>query len=772
MSHLRFSRGHSAIWAISAVLVTVCSIASAQTQISITQYKYDLVGNRIQVIDPLGHVSDTKYDALNRAYQVILPAPAAGIARPIISTNYDGLDQIATITDPRKLVTTYTMDGLGNQNKLASPDTGSTSNTFDAAGNLKTSTDSRGKVTTYSYDALNRVTNIAYSSGPATSFEYDGGINGATNAKGHLTKMTDESGTTTYSYNRFGRLLGKTQMVIAGSFTGVFTVSYEYGTSGGATGKLTSMTYPSGSRVNYVYNTAGILSRISLNPTNANGSGTNAAISVDLLKDLVYAPFGAVAAWSWGNSTTTSVNGYARSFDLDGRIATYSLGNVLTTGALRTVSYDAASRIKTYAHSATGGTILDNTFAYDNLDRLTGYSDSTTSQAFQYDANGNRTKATFGSNVYGLTIDPATNRLTATTGPLPAKTYQYDGAGNVTSDGNLVNTYSARGRMSSVKVGTTTVTQLFNGLGQRVQRSNGAGMFVYDETGQLIGEYDGTSGRAVSETVFLGDLPVVVLQQSVTGAAPSKVTTTNVHYIYPDHLGTGRVITRASDNRVVWRWDSDPFGLFPPNENPDGLGTFTYNLRMPGQYYDRDTNLFYNYYRDYDPQTGRYLQSDPIGLNGGINTFAYVRGNPVGMSDAFGLAPRRLDPSSQECMKLEAKIKRKSDLIAKLGRDLYKDIQHLPLYPSISDLPVKFSRLGHAERLGREIEFRKNDIQNYNDKCGPPPPPVPAEICFPDTDTRSVAKDATKAAAGAGILYWIISEGSRLFPPRNLIPIP
>ncbi len=129
-----------------------------------------------------------------------------------------------------------------------------------------------------------------------------------------------------------------------------------------------------------------------------------------------------------------------------------------------------------------------------------------------------------------------------------------------------------------------------------------------------------------------------------TGVAPATAyLTVNAHgdvgfyYVHADHLGTPRAITRPSDNAKVWEWKNDePFGANLPNENPSGLGTLTYNLRHPGQYADVETGTFYNYFRDYDPSTGRYIQSDPIGLEGGINTYAYVGGDPLTRIDPYG----------------------------------------------------------------------------------------------------------------------------------------
>lgn len=637
----------AANFSIPILGTTISTTAAAQTipvpQATTSSFEYDAEGNLKKITDPLARVTDLSYDALHRMTREQQPSPSTGVPRPLIQYAFDGLDYLSSITDPRLLTTTYSVDGFGNQLSQVSNDTGTTTKTYLPAANaLLTEKDARAETTTYAYDQIGRVVSINYGSGTAIRFEYDGGASPVSAASGHLTKMTDESGSTDYAYTDFGEVASKTQAVTTGRGQFVRTVTYLYGSSGTETGKLTSIIYPSGNRVNYRYNTAGRVDAITINPVNANGVGTDMSVEYMHLMNIEYAAHGPIKSWQWGNSTPASPNTYSRSFDLDGRVTGYNLGNPASTGSQRTLHWDAAGRITAYTHTGAGiATALDQGFEYDDLDRLTGFTGNGTTQSYTYDANGNRTSISLGGNSYAYTIAGDSNQLRSTSGPAPAKTNSYDSVGNLVADGTITYTYNSRGRMSSAKIVGTVSSYLYNGFGQRVvvtkTKSLSSGVLVYDEAGHIIGEYDSSSGATRKEFVYLGNTPVGVIDRGRSGSL-NQLNTESIYYIYVDHLETPRMITRSADGKIVWRWDNgDPFGLLPPDENPSGLGVFSFNLRMPGQYYDKSTNLFYNYFRDYDPSTGRYVESDPIGLSGGINTYAYVGGAPTLYSDALGL---------------------------------------------------------------------------------------------------------------------------------------
>src|SRR5215469_6788753 len=151
--------------------------------------------------------------------------------------------------------------------------------------------------------------------------------------------------------------------------------------------------------------------------------------------------------------------------------------------------------------------------------------------------------------------------------------------------------------------------------------------YVYDQAGHLLGEYSGT-GTLIQETVWLGDIPVATLRPNGASVA--------VFYVETDQLNTPRAVIVPSNNAVRWTWYVRPFGNLAPTIDPQNLGNFTYDLRFPGQIAGAWGSTFQNDHRDYDPAVGRYVESDPIGLRGGINTYAYAGDDPVMFYDPSG----------------------------------------------------------------------------------------------------------------------------------------
>ena len=199
-------------------------------------------------------------------------------------------------------------------------------------------------------------------------------------------------------------------------------------------------------------------------------------------------------------------------------------------------------------------------------------------------------------------------------------------------------TYDDRNRLREVRVkNKLKASYRCNGLGQRVLKTDAvtpanSRQYVYDSAGHLLGEYT-LAGVAVKEYVWLDDTLVAIL---------SNFDGSTYHYVETDHLGTPRAVVHPTENTILWRWDLTPtaFGEHLPNGNPDGDSfTYTLNLRYPGQYFDAESGVHYNYFRDYEPATGRYIESDPIGLAGGSSTYGYVNSNPFRASDPSGLKP-------------------------------------------------------------------------------------------------------------------------------------
>jgi RHS repeat-associated protein len=592
----------------------------------VVSYEYDAQGNATKTVQAPGvtgfnFATNSSYDALSRRKDT------TDARSGLTQFGYDGGDRTTSITDPRSLVTQYPRNGLGDVTSLVSPDTGTASHTYDAVGNLKTRTDSRGVLATYSYDELNRLSGIVYSqSGQASqtySWNYDQTGAGFSNGIGRLTSTAFPSGTAQYAYDPQGRLLSETQTLSAqsGANSSAVTTVVAYGYD--AAGHVTSITYPSGRKLSLSY-TAGQLTAIGL-AKDATSTATT------LLDQIAYAPFDGPLSWNW--QTASGAQAHQRVYDTSGRLVRYRLGNTI-----RDVTYDAADRIVSYTHydatSAAALPSLDQSFGYDELGRLTSVTAGTSSWSIGYDANGNRTGVTLNGTASTYTTSATSNRLTSTTNP--ARSFGYDNAGNTTGDGSYTAGYALGGTLASLTRGGVTATFDYDGNSRRVRKFNSTGsgstvIFVYDQAGQLLGEYD-SAGNAVREYVWLGATPVAVFMPDPASSANPPP----VYYIHADHLDTPRVVLDPSNN-VRWRWLAEPFGTTAPEDNPASLGAFAFSLRFPGQYADAETGLAYNYFRHYDPSIGRYAQSDPIGLVGGINTYAYVQGNALSYIDPNGL---------------------------------------------------------------------------------------------------------------------------------------
>ncbi len=596
----------------------------------VVDYEYDAVGNLTKVtqakgVPGFGFATQNTYDTLSRRRNTT--DAKAGL----IELGYPGgQEDVASVKDPRQLITQTPRDGFGQALQLLSPDTGASDRLYDAAGNLIASTDSRSVLASQAYDALNRPTSLVYSKPGSTSRAYSwtydqtGGF--FANGVDRLTTATFPEGSTSFAYDAQGRPAQVRQTLSANPSTNpqavVLTTGYTYN----AAGKLTSLSYPSGRKLTLSY-TNGVLSGLGLSK-----DSTSAAVA--LISNLQYAPFGAPERWDW--AMNAGALAHVRVMDSSGRLIRYPLGE-----HLRDISYDAAGRISAYTHYsiATGyaSSAQDQQFGYDQLGRITQVSTALNTWIYTYDANGNRTSVALnGGAAAPYTIDSASNRLNAVSSP--PITFSHDAAGNITADGNFTLGYDLSGRLSTVALaGQPTTSYTYDSTGQRVRKTSSLGsagtvVFVYDSQGQLLGEYNAT-GQAIREYVWMDNVPVAVFVPDPTfGASVAPL----VYYVHTDHLNTPRAVVDRNGT-LRWRWLAEPFGTTAAETSPGGLSAFTFNLRFPGQYYDAESGAHYNMQRDYLPGVGRYAQSDPIGLAGGINTYAYTENNPISFTDPRGL---------------------------------------------------------------------------------------------------------------------------------------
>jgi RHS repeat-associated protein len=623
--------------------------------------------------DGKGSVTDYSYDNLLRLTQAVQDQGGTDLAtaNALTQYGYDIQDNLTSVTDANGGVTTYIYDDLGDLVSQASPDTGTVQFTRDEAGNVATQTDAKGQLFSYSYDFYNRL--ITFDA-PGTEDDASYGYDTCAQGYGRLCQVTGNNSTTHYRYNAFGDVVGFDQSIVTWSGYNQSDSSMNYSYDSAA--RLQTMTYPSGAVVTYGYDASGSISSVILDKD---------GVQTSLFNITKRFPFGDISQANYGNGQSYfgSVNNDYRPFIVSSSLqytvlyydANGNPAQMYHPQGQSLLNYDAHDRLNTM----TGG-LGSFDYDYDPVGNQSQYIQDGVTTTMVYDANSNRMNSLNGNAVVmdengnttqlrGMTLAYTTdNRLKKVNRDAA---FEYNGMGQRTRK-------------------LTTAPGVAGSFGY-----SSSVVYLYGLNGELLSEL-GPTGKVVKEYIYREGKPLVMLEHKASsgenflnadldhdgsisiedfliynfnhgpssdpaydvngdgvknsidtqivatcgtnpGSCEAASYSTSIYYIHNDHLGTPKLLTNSS-GQAVWRATADPFGQASVNEDVDGDGvSVVFNLRQPGQYYDGESGLYYNYFRYYDPETGRYITSDPIGLAGRVNTYTYVLNNPLKYVDPTGL---------------------------------------------------------------------------------------------------------------------------------------
>jgi RHS repeat-associated protein len=687
-----------------------------------TQYETDFKGRLTAVIDPLNNRKEYDYDGSGNLVKITEGAAITSLA-------YDSADRISSMTDAEGNTTTYeystaaatggnvstpakvrdplgnfveySFDKSGKTKGIKDPLLNLTSLAYDAGGRVSSHTDANGNSTTYEYDGLGRATKQTDARGGVISFQYD--------SRGNLTSLSDPNGqTTTFEYDLADQKTKETNPL--GQFT-----EYTYYSNGlletvkdgkgqistyayDAAGRLISVTYADGKQDSFTYDAVGNL--LTYANESVSGALTYDALNRKLSESVNYGPFAKTYSYTYdarGNKASyTSPEGvvYSYAYNLNNQPTSISfagntialnyqwnrlVSSTLPNGITTDYQYNANSWLTYITAEQGAATLSEYTYSFDNVGNITNKNTEHGNYSYSYDT---------------------TYQLTNSISPFLQEPFTYDNTRNRQSDssspvnlafGTTQYIYDSRNRLERVNLpDARTAVYAYDPFGRRVKK-NVAGQvtyYAYSDEG-LIGEYEeaGTLQKAY------GWQP-----DSIWGTDPVFVVENGHYYFYHnDHLGAPQKLTDINGN-TVWTADYTAFGKAQVQ-----VASIENNLRFPGQYYDAETGLHYNWNRYYNPASGRYTQTDPIGFSAGDeNLYGYAYSNPLSYIDPEGLlADTILD-------------------ITFLGYDLYRlatsenecdfDEQLTALKFDLVGLTLPFvSGLGTAYRNGKALKKGLNE---------------------------------------------------------------
>jgi len=543
-------------------------------------YTYDKGGRLIAYTDANNRLTRLQYNDLDRL--IASTDPLGGVTR----FAYDQLGDVTSVIDAKGQETRFAYDATGRKIEELRPSGSRLSYRYDASGRLVERMDAEGRQVTYLYNDSSGyldgyMVKKGRDSAPGQSvhFSYD--------KQGNLAGYDDGITRGSYAYDLLGRMTR--EQVNYGAFTASDSSTYY------ANGLTKSFTGPDNLPATYRYN------------------------AINRLSEIVIDTVGAItfSDYKWLQPRQINLPGIKQLDRYDGLLRLIGRTSKTDTASVLDLSYryNAAGNI---VHRQSGKE--SHAYSYDNLQRLTGVAkDGKPSEEFSYDPVGNRLT----SNKTSYSYENG-NQLSTVDGTR----YGYDKNGNTISKvSNHEQTnfgYDLEDRLSQVTRNGVTAHYLYDPFGRRIAKEvNGKKTwYFYSEQG-LTAEFN-AEGKLTASYAYKPDSPWTT--------DPLMLTRDGKHYFYQnDNLGTPQRLI-DSQSKVVWQASYDPFGgAHIVTEQ------VTNNLRLPGQYFDAETGLYYNWHRFYDPVTGRYVSADPIGLDGGINLYAYVGGDPVNWQDPAGL---------------------------------------------------------------------------------------------------------------------------------------
>jgi RHS repeat-associated protein len=627
----------------------------------VMRFEYDTAGNVTAVTEPDGAKTQFELDLYGR--------PAALIAANGATTH-------------------YVRDDFGRTLLTSAPDSGTTTRCFDAADRLVASADANGNRSSYEYDVMGRIVQQrvidAHNGGKSTltAWRYEGT---------RLVAIDHPNQNERYSHDAQGRVITKTIILkLAGGGQVSNIMSYRYD----AMGQLTGVTLPDGSSLEYRRNGQNQITALDRTPactpwlcwlsprqtivrnverdvvglkrlTYGNGIEAHYQRSKEgSLARIVYRDPSMRAPREQSNAALVALLGVRPALAAPARALPGALGLPSDPKALLDHRYlwDVQGNL---LHTRDNN--LESSYAYDARDRLIvaatgpygGFA------RYHYDDNGNRLLAQESlsdqSDIHGNTVKtsyvPDTDRWKAEAGVTGLDQAHYDSAGQPARIGQRSFVWDALGKLLEVRDGKRVLARYrYNHRGERIEKTAGGEhtYYLYEDR-KIVAELDG-KGALRRQYIYLSNQPVAVVDTSgsdteyssdrkgfsrfLAGIAFAIHTWSGegdqTSYLHNNHLGAVEMASSVK-GKLIWQAVYTPFGNLT-SVAAKSNSSLKLNLRLPGQYADKETGLYYNDHRYYDPIRGRYLVPDPLGLGGGANAYAYVNNNPLKYIDPEGLA--------------------------------------------------------------------------------------------------------------------------------------